>query len=91
MESLFGAINAVLPLEDIIPCLTSKPKERFNIKQTTIDEGQLADITFFDPKFVYTFSKKDIVSTSKNSIFLEKKLTGKAYGIFANNQLVLNQ
>ena len=91
LESLFGAINQVLPLEDSIPCLTHKPRERFNIKATTINEGQIADITFFNPTHSNTFTEKDILSTSKNSVFLGKELTGKAYGIFANNQLILNQ
>jgi dihydroorotase len=38
----------------------------------------------------YTFTKEHILSTSKNSAFLNKKLKGKAYGIYANNQLILN-
>ncbi|MDG2193272.1 MAG: dihydroorotase [Polaribacter sp.] len=89
LESLFGAINAVLPLEDSILCLTTKPRERFNIKQTTIEEGQIADLTFFNPNKTYVFDRENILSTSKNSAFLGKNLNGEAYGIFANGQLVI--
>jgi len=90
LESLFGAVNSVLSLEDIISCLTTKPRERFNIKQTNIKEGEIADLTFFNPNSSYTFDTENILSTSKNSVFIGKELKGKAYGIFAKSQLILH-
>ena len=89
LESLFGAVNSVLSLEDSISCLTTKPRKRFNIKQPSIAEGHTADLTFFTPEKTYTFTTENILSTSKNSAFLGKKLNGKAYGIFAKGQLIL--
>jgi dihydroorotase len=47
-------------------------------------------LTLFTPKHEYVFEEKHIVSTSKNSAFVGKKLNGKAYGVFANNRLVLH-
>jgi len=91
LESLFGAINTVLPLEDSIRCLTTKPRERFKIKQPIIAENETAEITFFTPTISYVFGFENILSTSKNSVFLGKELNGKAYGIYANNKLVINQ
>mgnify|MGYP001123482645 CR=1 FL=1 len=90
LESAFGAINSVLALDDFIDNITHKPRSVFGLEATSIAEGQKADISLFTPEESYTFTKKNILSTSKNSAFLDKKLTGKAYGIFANNQLVLN-
>jgi dihydroorotase len=90
LESLFGAVNSVLSLEDSISCLTTKPRERFNIKQAAIKEGEIADLTFFNPNTSYTFDTKNILSTSKNSAFIGKELNGKAYGIFAKSQLILH-
>ena len=90
LESLFGAVNTVTSLENCINALTKKPREIFNIKSATIAEEQMANITLFNPDFIYTFSKENILSTSKNTAFLGKDLKGKAYGIFANNQLVIN-
>ena len=37
-----------------------------------------------------TVLNENILSTSKNSAFLGKKLKGKVYGVFANKKLVLN-
>ena len=90
LESAFGAINSVLNLDDFIDCLTVKPKAIFGIKNHTIMEGSIADITLFNPTQKIIFTKKHILSTSKNSAFINKKLKGKVYGIFANNQLIIN-
>ncbi|QXP62688.1 dihydroorotase family protein [Polaribacter sp. HaHaR_3_91] len=89
LESAFGAINSVLGLEDFIENITSKPKAIFGIENLSIQENNKAEITLFNPEQNYTFTKEDILSTSKNSAFLDKKLKGKAYGIYANNQLIL--
>ncbi|WP_299063798.1 dihydroorotase [uncultured Polaribacter sp.] len=90
LESAFGAINAVLNLEEFIENITSKPRAIFGLENYTIKEKNKAEITLFNPDNNYTFTKEHILSTSKNSAFLDKKLKGKAYGIFANNQLILN-
>lgn len=89
LESLFGSINGVLDLDEIICCLTENPRKRFELNQTKISKGEKADLTLFNPEFKYIFSEQHILSKSKNSALLGKELKGKAYGIFANNQLVL--
>jgi len=90
LESAFGAVNSVLDLADFISCFTSKPKAIFGIENHSIQEGNLADITLFNPEIETSFTSKDILSTSKNSAFINKKLKGKVYGVFANNQLIIN-
>jgi len=90
LESLFGAINSVLDLEDFINTLTINPKKIFGLENHTIVEGNKVDITFFNPFEEMVFEKEHIISTSKNSPFINKKLKGKVYGIFANNQLIIN-
>jgi dihydroorotase len=90
LESAFGAVNSVLDLEDFISCFTTKPKEIFGIKNHSIEEGNIADISLFNPELATIFTEVNILSTSKNSAFINKKLKGKVYGIFANNQLIIN-
>jgi dihydroorotase len=89
LESFFGAVNKVVDIEILIECLTTKPKAVFNIETNCIQEGEQANMTLFNPNLEYQFTEEHIYSTSKNSIFLTKKLKGKTYGIFANNQLIL--
>jgi len=90
LESLFGVVNTVVELDQTIKCLTTGPRSRFGIKNPTIDIGKTADLTLFTPEYEYVFEEKYIGSTSKNSAFIGKKLQGKAYGIFANNKLILS-
>ena len=89
LESLFGALNKVLPLETLITCLTTKPKERFGIKNTSINEGEKVNLTLFNPDSEAIFTEDCILSASKNSVFLNKKMNGKVYGIIANNKVVI--
>jgi dihydroorotase len=91
LESMFGALNLVLETTTLIEAITCNPRKRFGITIPKLEEGSQADITLFNPEGDHTFSINDILSTSKNSIFIDKKLKGKAYGIFANNQLILNR
>lgn len=89
LESLFGALNKVVELETLINCLTTNPRNRFNIENSSIKEGEKANITLFNPDSEFEFKFNNILSTSKNSIFINKKLNGKVYGVISNNKLVL--
>jgi dihydroorotase len=90
VESAFAAINSVLEISEYINCLTINPKSIFGIPNLEIKEGEKADITLFNPEGETTFLQENILSTSKNSPFINKILKGKVYGVFANNQLTLN-
>jgi len=90
LESAFAAINSVLEISEFINCITTNPKTIFGIANLEIKEGEKADITLFNPQGETTFLEESILSTSKNSPFVNKILKGKVYGIFANNQLILN-
>ena len=89
LESAFGALLTKIPLEVVIEKLTLG-RTLFTNSSLKIEEGQIANLSLFTPSEEYVFSKKDILSTSKNAAFLDKKLKGKAYGVYANSQLVLN-
>ena len=88
LETAFGALFSVLDIETITQCLSINPKQRFGIPTHSINEQQQACLTLFNPEIEYIFTTKHILSTSKNSIFLDKKLKGKVYGVYNNNQLI---
>lgn len=89
LETAFGALTNVLPLEVIIDKLTSG-KSVFKIANHELKEGTKASFTLFNPEGSHIFTKKDILSKSKNSAFLKQELKGKAYGIYNNGKLVIN-
>lgn len=88
LESAFGALMTVLPLETIIEKFT-EGKTIFGIPTNSINEGETANITLFNPNGDSIFTKENILSKSKNSAFLGTKLTGKAYGILNQGKLIL--
>jgi dihydroorotase len=87
LESAFGALLTVLPLETVIAKLTSG-RTVFGLENNTIEEGAKANFTFFTPEGKSTFTKENILSKSKNSAFLGTELKGSVYGILNQNQLV---
>ena len=88
LESAFGALINVLPLEKVIEKLTFG-KTIFNIESSPIKEGSKANISLFNPEAESTFTKAAILSKSKNSAFLGMELKGKAYGIVNQGKLIL--
>ena len=88
LESAFGALMTVLPLEVVVDKLTSG-KARFGIEIQTINEGSKANMTLFNPKSKSVFTKANILSKSKNSAFLGTEIQGKVHGILNQGQLIL--
>ena len=54
----------------------------------TLETGKMADITVFDPNEEYVYTKEMIVSKSKNSPFIGKKLKGKVKYTIVNGKIV---
>ncbi|SHL23434.1 dihydroorotase [Flavobacterium xanthum] len=88
LESAFGALMTVLPLEIVIEKLTAG-KTSFGIEMQTIDEGSKANMTLFNPEPKTIFTKTAILSKSKNSAFLGIEIKGKVYGIVNQAKLIL--
>ncbi|MES2748156.1 MAG: dihydroorotase [Bacteroidota bacterium] len=89
LESAFGALASVLPLEKIIEKLTFG-RTVFNLENPSLQEGNSANISLFSPEGNWTFSKENLLSKSKNSAFLGQKMKGKVYGIYNNGKLIVN-
>ncbi|WP_299216482.1 dihydroorotase [uncultured Aquimarina sp.] len=88
LESAFGILNSILSIDQTIALLT-QGKSIFGIESVSIDKGNKADLSLFTPKGNTTFIEKHILSTSKNSAFINKSIEGSTYGIVGNGQLVL--
>lgn len=89
LESAFGALNSLLPLETVIERFTAG-KTIFGVANKGITEGAEASFTLFNPEGEWVFTERDIRSKSKNSAFLGQTLKGKAYGIYNRGKLILN-
>lgn len=89
LESAFGALMTVLPIDVIVEKLTAG-KAIFGLDSVKIEDGAIASFTLFSPEGERTFTKENILSKSKNSAFLGQPMKGKVYGIYNNGKLVLN-
>jgi dihydroorotase len=88
LESAFGALLTVLPLDKLIEKLTFG-KTILNIESQEIKENTKADLSLFQINADWTFTKEHILSKSKNSAFLGQTMKGKAIGIYNQEKLVL--
>ncbi len=89
LESCFGALCSILPVEIIVDKLTAA-REIFSLGDITIQEGSLANLTFFDTIGENTFSESDIYSKSKNSAMIGINIKGKVIGICRGKKLIIN-
>ncbi|HJN54411.1 MAG TPA: dihydroorotase [Flavobacteriaceae bacterium] len=89
LESAFSALNMLFPIKTTINLLT-RGKHIFGIENDYIKIGHTADLTLFNPLSEYIFNEENILSKSKNSIFIGSKLKGKVYGIINNGLIELN-
>ena len=89
LESTFGALQTVLPLDKIIEKLTFG-KSILGIENQIIEINNKASFTLFTTEENWAFDKKHILSKSKNSAFIGQKMKGKVIGIYNQGKLVIN-
>ncbi|MTI86428.1 MAG: dihydroorotase [Balneolaceae bacterium] len=80
-----------LDLQQLMDKLVYNPRNILNLDVPEIKEGADANLTFFNTDEEWTFDAKNVRSKSKNSPYLDKKLKGRAVGIYNKGQLVLNE
>ncbi|MEQ9308433.1 MAG: dihydroorotase [Balneolaceae bacterium] len=80
----------MLNLQQLVEKLSYNPRSILSLEELSLEVGSKANLTFFNTDEEWTFDKKNVRSKSKNSPYLDKKLTGRAVGIFNKGKLVLN-
>lgn len=79
-----------LDLQQLVEKLSYNPRSILSLPELSIEVGATANLTFFNTDEEWTFDLKNVRSKSKNSPYLDKKLTGRALGIFNKGKLHLN-
>lgn len=64
---------------DMVRLMSYNPAQILKINRGEIKEGAIADFTIFDPNESYTYEESSIVSKSKNTPWIGKKLQGKVH------------
>ena len=76
---------------DLVRLTSFNPAKLLKIDRGTIEVGKIADITIFDPNEEYIYTKDMIVSKSKNSPFIGKKLKGKVKYTIVSGKVVYDE
>ncbi len=93
LQTSFAAANTALKsklgLPQIIQTITTNPRNILKLKQPSIKEGELANLTLFNPTLKWEMSVNEILSKSINTPFIGTTLTGKPFGIINNKQVLI--
>lgn len=73
---------------DMVKLTSYNAAKILGIDRGVIEEGKIADITVFDPNKEYVYTKESIVSKSKNTPFIGKKLKGEVRYTIVNGNIV---
>jgi dihydroorotase len=93
LETAFSVVNTFsnLSIEKIIEKLTINPRKLLRLKNVSIEKGNQANLSIFDPSQDWIYESKNIQSKSKNSPFIDKKLKGKVKAVINKGKFFMNK
>jgi dihydroorotase len=77
----------ILSLVQLIQKLSTNPRRILHLPEIKISEGEIANLTIFDPLAEWVVDPAMFKSKSKNSPFGGFKLKGRPFGVVNNNQV----
>jgi len=88
LETAFAAANthSGLSVDLLIRKFALNPRKILNLPIPTVNTGENANLTLFDPTKKWTFTASDIKSKSNNSPFVDAEFRGKALGVYNNGK-----
>ena len=72
---------------DMVRLMSYEPAKVLGIDRGEIKEGAVADLTIFNPEKEYIYTRESIVSKSKNTPFIGKKLKGEVVYTIVNGEI----
>ena len=76
---------------DMVRLTSYNPAKILKIDRGEIAENKIADLTIFDPNVEYIYEESSIVSKSKNTPWIGKKLKGKVIYTIVNGNIVYSE
>lgn len=76
---------------DMVKLTSYNPAKILGIDRGTIEKGKTADITIFDPNKEYIYTEEMIVSKSKNTPYIGKKLKGEVKYTIVKGKIVYKE
>lgn len=93
LQTAYSVVQTVFP--DLPPALVANlfsknARKIFHLNEAILKEGELAELTIFQPEETSMLTQSNNKSKSSNSPFFDIELKGKVIGIFAKGKLNLN-
>jgi dihydroorotase len=80
----------IITLYQMVEKLSTNPRNILSLPTIKIQEGEMANLTIFDPTGTWVVDPSTFKSLSKNTPFGGKRLTGRAVGVINNGQTYWN-
>lgn len=93
LQTVFSSLHQVseFDLELVLSILSKRNRSLLQIENPTIEVGQKADLTLFVPSKKWTLTTDLLISSTRNTPFLNQELTGWVVGIINNGKLALKE
>lgn len=90
LESVFGILRQEFEVEEVVEILT-RGYHFVNQDRPLIGEGATANLTLFQPDTTHSMLETDLLSKSRNSMYLGKEHKGKVYGALRSRHCLLRK
>ncbi|NOQ73275.1 MAG: amidohydrolase family protein [Crocinitomix sp.] len=89
VQTLFPLLNKVdgLDLNEKIALISTKPRDLFGLPDNSVNVGNIADLTLFNPDEAVIITSDALLSKSKNTPLIGETLKGKIYGLISEGVL----
>jgi len=91
LQTFFGVVCQTLGTENLertLHTFTVAPRRLLGLEIPRIEKDAEAELTFFDPEAVWTFTREKNRSRSENSPFIGTEFKGKPLGVYTRKQWV---
>lgn len=92
LETAYAVVNThlegKLTAEELVEKFAINPRKILQLDTPSVETGNNANFTLFDPTKEWTFSESDIRSKSKNTPFIGSKFKGKALAIINKSSFI---
>jgi dihydroorotase len=83
--------EGIISPSQLVNLMSTQPAELLGVHGGSLQPGAVADLTIIDPEKVFRYSRESIISTSKNSPFIDWELQGKAVLTMLGGRITHNQ
>lgn len=95
LETAYAAANTalhdVIGHAELMQLFSGNARQILGLPEVMVKEGEMADLTLFEPETKWTFSEKNIFSRSKNTPYTGREFTGRVKGVIHHSKSFFNE